>query len=201
MNLPNSTPSKRHATADSPREIHWSMDLALAWMNEWKRNAVFQIGTLWPVAVLRGGHGPPSFLLNFTFKFAWLAHTADNFRPARFYVYVDPPTFFLGPAVAPPLLKILESPLDHRRKSRQILGGANNFFPNSHKLAQKNSKNCDPKTKALHVILDAIFFKSISKQFQRHFLSYIQGVCSDFQEFCEGFQRFCPKFHGFCPDF
>ena len=55
------------------------------------------------VAILRGRPWPPSFLLNFTLKFAWLTHTADNFRPAIFYTYVGPPTFFLGPAVAPPL--------------------------------------------------------------------------------------------------
>jgi len=54
---------------------------------------------------------PPSFFLNFTFKFAWLTHTADNFRPAIFYVYVGPPTFSLGPAVPPHTFFILESPL------------------------------------------------------------------------------------------
>jgi len=28
--------------------------------------------------------GPPSFVLNFTFKFVWLTYTADNFQPAKF---------------------------------------------------------------------------------------------------------------------
>jgi len=52
-----------------------------------------------------GGNAPPNFwlppslaplffLLNFTFKFVWLNHTADNFRPAIFYICV-------GPAVPP----------------------------------------------------------------------------------------------------
>ena len=27
---------------------------------------------------------PPSFVLNFTFKFVWLTYTADNFQPAKF---------------------------------------------------------------------------------------------------------------------
>jgi len=42
-----------------------------------------------------GGHGssqifgwppacPPSFLLNFTFKFVWLTYTADHVQPAKF---------------------------------------------------------------------------------------------------------------------
>ena len=48
-----------------------------------------------PVAILRGGGlggpwpaqifaWPPSFFLNFPFKFVWLAYTVDNFRPAIF---------------------------------------------------------------------------------------------------------------------
>jgi len=56
------------------------------------------IDDAYTVAVLRGGwvgHGSPrflagpplglpSFFLKFTFKFAWLTYTADNFQPANF---------------------------------------------------------------------------------------------------------------------
>ena len=81
------------------------------WFNEWIKPhhgwqsvAILRrgLGGPWPPRFLSGPPAcPPSFLLNFTFKFAWLTHTADNFRPAIFYVYVGPPTFFLGPTVAP----------------------------------------------------------------------------------------------------
>ena len=90
------------------------------WFNEWIKPhhgwqsvAILRrgLGGPWPPRFLSGPPAcPPSVLLNFTFKFAWLTHTADNFRPAIFYVYVVPPTFVLGPAVAPTFF-ILESPL------------------------------------------------------------------------------------------
>jgi len=55
-------------------------------------------------------------------------------------------------------------------------------------------------------ILGAIFSKQStlgvicfqSKDVGRHFCSYVQGVCLDFQGFYEGFHRFCPDFSGFC---
>ena len=45
-----------------------------------------------PVAALKrgvGGHGAPSFLLNFPFKFLWLTWTADKFQPANFKRFED----------------------------------------------------------------------------------------------------------------
>jgi len=76
--------------------------------------------------------------------------------------------------------------------SRQIFGGAKEFFPDSPKLARKLLQNKCPPKKTLHVNLGAIIFKS--EHVGRHF-------CSDFQDVLEGSQIFCPDFMGFFPNF
>jgi len=63
----------------------------------------------------------------------------------------------------------------------------------------KTSEKSDLQNKPLHVILDAIFFKS--KHAGRHFCSYFQEIREGFQKFCPDFTRFCPVFKEFCPDF
>ena len=75
----------------------------------------------------------------------------------------------------------------HRRRSRQMFGGAKDFCPNSPQLARKNSITKWPPKKLLML-------------FWAPFLLIFTGVFSDFQVFCEGFQRFCPDFHGFSPN-
>jgi len=67
----------------------------------------------------------------------------------------------------------------HRCKSRQILGGAKDFCPNSPKLAQKKTSNKSDlqKKKKLFMSIRGHFFKS--KHVGRHF-------CSDFHGVCEG---------------
>jgi len=90
--------------------------------------------------------------------------------------------------------------MGHRFTSRQILGGAKVFCPDSPKLARKLLQikkvsirtPCDLHEKAFHVNSGAIIFKS--KHVGCH-------SCSDFQRVLEGSQRFCPDFRGFCLDF
>ena len=64
----------------NPLRSFFCRDLLLAASGDSKE------GTGWAMA-----HGPPrflpvppSFFLNFPFKFVWLTHTVDNFRPAIF---------------------------------------------------------------------------------------------------------------------